>query len=87
MKFIIAAVALTIASPAFAQPADPHSGHGAGHGTGHEQHQKHEDCCAKDSKGARKACCDEAKDGKTMDCCKKHQSDASGHAGHDMSKH
>jgi hypothetical protein len=86
MKFIIAAVALTMGSPALAQSADPHAGHGTAHGTGKEQHQKHEDCCAKKADGARKACCDKAEDGKAMECCKKHQTGADAHAGHGMSK-
>jgi hypothetical protein len=73
MKILIAAVALTIASPAFAQSADPHAGH-KGHGQGHEQgHGQHKDCCKeKDADGTRKDCCEKAKDGKAMECCKKH---------------
>lgn len=83
MKYLMAAVALTIASPAFAQ-ADPHAGH-----AGHEQHEK--DCCKeKDADGTRKDCCDKAmKDGKAMACCEKHAKEMGkdAHAGHDMSKH
>jgi hypothetical protein len=87
MKMLIAAVALTIASPAFAQTADPHAGHGTGHGSSHEQHKS---CCEqKDADGTRKDCCEKMADGKAMDCCAKHAKKTGGdaHAGHDMSKH
>lgn len=87
MKILMAAIALTIASPAFAQTADPHAGHGGGHEKGHEQHKS---CCErKDADGTRKDCCEKMTDGKAMDCCAKHAAKSGGdaHAGHDMSKH
>ena len=82
MKIWIAAIALTVASPAFAQTADPHAGH---HQAQHEEHEQHKDCCeGKD--GARMECCEKAmKDGKKMACCEKHEGKADAHAGHDMS--
>lgn len=83
MKLLIALAALTIASPALAQSADPH----AGHGTGHEQHK---DCCKeKDADGTPRDCCEKMVDGKPMECCAKHakKTGADPHAGHDMSKH
>jgi hypothetical protein len=69
MKILIAAVALTIASPAFAQAPDPHAGHHQGHGKDHEEHKS---CCdQKDADGTRKNCCEKGKDGKAMACCEK----------------
>lgn len=83
MKTLIAAIALTIASPAFAQDADPHAGHGGAH-------EQHKSCCEqKEADGTRKDCCEKMKDGKAMECCEKHakKSGTDAHAGHDMSKH
>ena len=82
MKMLIAAIALTIASPAFAQTADPHAGHG-------KAHEQHKDCCPKKADGTRQDCCAKMKDGKKMACCDKPAKQTGGdpHAGHDMSKH
>ena len=85
MKTLIAAIALTIASPALAQTADPHAGHAKGQHEGHEQ----KDCCADKDGNGKMDCCEKMKDGKAMECCAKHakKSGADPHAGHDMSKH
>lgn len=92
MKMILAAIALTIASPAVAQtsaPAGPHANHApaqqqgqAGQSgsssTDHAGHDMHgEGCCAK-----MKA------EGKKMECCDKPAgaaAEADPHAGHNMS--
>lgn len=71
MKLFLAAVALTIASPALAQ-ADPHAGHG---GAGHEGHAPpagaQKDAPADPHAGHdMKGCCEGKGEGK-MDCCAK----------------
>ena len=96
MKTLIAAIAMTIASPALAQ-ADPHAAHAAHgaadhatHGQGsepdkHDGHDEKDGCCHKMADGKMMPCCEKMKaDGKKIECCDK-QADA--HAGHDMSKH
>jgi hypothetical protein len=79
MKFLIAAVALTIAVPAAAQ----HAGHAqpAAH-AGHDQHKgmdhgkDHKDCCNhKNKDGTPMKCCQEMA-GKKPDCCEKAKSGA-----------
>lgn len=93
MKMILAAVALTIATPVFAQtsaPADPHSNHApaeqqghAGHsgspGTDHAGHEMQGEC----------SCCAQMKAGsKKMECCDKSAgaaAEADTHAGHNTS--
>ena len=70
MKTILTVIALTIATPAFAQaaaPADPHAGHAGQMG----DHAKM-DCC-KDMKAKGKECC----------CCDKDEA-AGAHEGHDQ---
>jgi hypothetical protein len=92
MKIILAAVALTIATPALAQtsaPADSHAnhapaepmgqaGHAGGAGSEHEGHDMQSEC----------SCCAKMKaDGKEMECCDKaagEAGDADPHAGHNM---
>lgn len=65
MKMMLAAIAMTIASPAFAQtaaPADAHAQHSpqtdttghaahAGRADGHERHDMAGGCCEKDADG------------------------------------
>jgi hypothetical protein len=81
MKMFIAALALGIASPSFAQaaPADPHAGHAAPASGGtnssapadHADHHKSGDCCDKKADG-KMACCEKMKAAdKKMDCCDK----------------
>ena len=85
MKILIAAALLTVASPAFAQSADPHSGHPQGQ---HEEHEQHKDCCDhKNPDGTPMECCKAAEDGTRPACCDKHGEGDDAHAGHDMSKH
>lgn len=91
MKMMLAAIAMTIASPAFAQaaaPTDAHAQHSpqtdtadhaahTGQADGHEGHDMTGGCCEKDA------------DGK-MACCEKAAADAPAadpHADHDMSQH
>ena len=69
MKIIVAAFALAIASPAFAQtapaaqPAD-HSQHQP------SQHQGHADCCADRNGNGRMDCCEQsAQAGDRRGCC------------------
>ena len=89
MKLFCAAVALTLASPAFAQ-ADPHAGHSpAAHQAaqqaqgGHDAHAGHKGAehkghgghkdCCKDGE-AKMPCCEKARAaGKKMPCCEKHE--------------
>lgn len=98
MKMMLAAIAMTIASPAFAQtaPADAHAQHTGQQGTAdHSQHSGHEGhdmaggCCEKNADG-KMACCEKMKaEGKTMACCEKAAAEtpaADPHAGHDMSQ-
>ena len=103
MKMMLAAIAMMIASPAFAQtaaPSDAHAQHapqtGASdhaahmdHANGHEGHDMAGGCCEKDADG-KMACCEKMKaEGKKMACCEK-AADAPAadpHAGHDMSQH
>jgi hypothetical protein len=90
MKMILAAVALTIATPALAQgsaSADPHADHAPaqqpgnaeGSREGHEEHDAEGEC----------ACCAKMKAaGKEMECCDTAEgasSEADPHAGHNMS--
>lgn len=87
MKILIAAIALTIASPAFAQSAASKAGHHQGHGKDHEEPKS---CCEQqDADGTRKDCCEKMASGKAMGCCERHAKKSGGdaHAGHDMSKH
>lgn len=76
MKTLFAAIALTIAAPAFAQ-ADPHAGHDM---SGHKEagHEGHECCKQKDADGSMKDCCKAMADGKMPACCEKQ----AGHDGH-----
>jgi uncharacterized protein involved in copper resistance len=75
MKFLIAAVALTIAVPAAAQPAG--QAQPSAHG-GHDQHKgmdhgkAHKDCCDhKNKDGTPMKCCQEMAAGKKPECCEK----------------
>lgn len=86
MKTFLAALALTIASPALAQAPTHHSNHGAGH----EQPTpgKEKDCCEskdccreKDPDGTPRDCCERAAKGEKVACCEKHK-DGAGHTGH-----
>lgn len=89
MKILIAAVALTIASPAFGQGADPHAGHHQGQEQHKGGHEEHKSCCEqKDADGTRKDCCEKMKDGKAMACCEKHaERGADAHVVQDKHKH
>jgi hypothetical protein len=85
MKTLIAAIALTIAVPAFAQTADPHAAHKA---AGHERHEGHKMDCCKDADGNGKMDCCESTDGKDNPCCDEAAEAAAGHdqhSGHSMS--
>ena len=88
MKMILAAVALTIASPAVAQtsaPADPHANHApaqqgqsGGSTSDHAGHDMQGECCCAKMKA----------EGKKMECCDKPAgaaAEADPHAGHNMS--
>lgn len=100
MKMLLAAIVMTIASPAFAQteaPADAHAQHSPQQGIGgHSQHTGHEghdmagSCCEKDAEG-KMACCEKMKaNGEEMNCCEKSAADtpaADPHTGHGTSKH
>jgi len=84
MKMMLAAIAMTIASPAFAQqtaapsdaPVQQSTQAGAadqsaheGHADGHEGHDMTGGCCEKGADG-KMACCDMMKaEGKEMACC------------------
>lgn len=75
MKMLIAAIALTVASPALAQtaPAANHAGHGAASGqahTGHADTPVSDPHTGHDITGGKMACCEKAPDG-TMACCAK----------------
>lgn len=95
MRMMLAAIAMTVASPALAQnaaPADAHAQHGTAAHAQHTGHAGHDmgGCCEKDAKG-KMACCEKMKaNGKEMTCCEKPAAQAPAadpHAGHDMSKH
>lgn len=102
MKFLLSAIALTIAVPAAAQTtapaADPHAGHSMpadhsqhqGQQKGSAGHDDHADCCEhKSADGKKMGCCDKAKaEAGKMECCDKmaKKGSADAHAGHDMSK-
>lgn len=85
MKLLVAAIALTIASPAFAQAAGPHAGH-------HSALAAPAAPAQPDQAPAKKDCCDEqrkaecCKDMKDKGCCadkaKAGVQSHSGHAGH-----
>lgn len=86
MKFLIAAIAMTIAVPA-AAAGDPHNGHAPADHANHTpaEHAAHQaakaDCCKeKDADGSMKDCCEAAAKGQKMACCDKHDQ----HQGHDQ---
>jgi hypothetical protein len=80
MKMLLTAVAMMIASPAYAQtpPAGGHSGY-AGHTTppandphaGHDMSGGKMDCCKKAADGAMACCAKMKAEGKKMPCCEK----------------
>lgn len=86
MKMMLVAIAMTIASPAFAQaaaPTDAHAQHSSHVGTA--DHSMHAEHGGHDRAGG---CCEKYADGK-MACCEKSDAEtpaADPHAGHDMSK-
>ena len=95
MKMMLAAVAMTIVSPAFAQsavPADAHAQHPPRQGTaGHSQHTGHEGhdmsggCCKKGA-ADKTVRCDKVKGGGDKKTCREKLA-ADPHAGHDMAQH
>ncbi len=88
MKTFIAAMALVVALPAAANAQAAQPAHAQEHGD-HKgtDHKDHKGCCEhKKADGTPMNCCKEAKDGKAMACCAKHEK-AGEHAGHGMGKH
>ena len=92
MKFIIAAITMMIATPAFAQsatPADVHAQHTNQAGTtGHDRHEGHDmssGCCDKDAEG-KMGCCEKMKaKGKATPPSEAPAADP--HAGHGTDQH
>lgn len=86
MKMILAAIALTIAAPAFAQ-TDPHAAHNAAEHAAHQKaeqagHEGHAEGCCKEAEGKKMDCCKDADGDGKMDCCEK-GAESGKTAGHD----
>jgi len=87
MKFLIAAAALIVASPAaaYAQQAQPAHSEDHGEHKGMDHGKEHKGCCEhKNADGTPMECCKPGKNGKRRACCEEHdaKSEHEGHDGH-----